>query len=250
MRNQKQTFLAGYFVAGDPGVTESIQYMKAAVREGLDVIEVGIPSGNPFLEGEVISRAHGRIISDFETEQDTLDFLAALRKEVEVPIWIMGYSNDVVKSGLYKDIFAQNLADCFIIPDLPLQEALELKRELPGRLIPVINDGMADTEITQYVDGCPVVYCQIYRGKTGSVIPDFSSLPTFRARMRKITDAALMAGFGIKSARDVGQVLGAGFDGVVVGSQIVRLIEKNNQTSYNAFIRVLASMKETGKIRS
>ncbi|MCL6574090.1 MAG: tryptophan synthase subunit alpha [Bacillus sp. (in: Bacteria)] len=248
VKNQHQHFLTGYFVGGDPSFEESIKNIKCAVDKGLDAIEIGIPSSDPFLEGEVIKRAHKRTIDHFNCEAHYVAFLKALRAEISVPIWIMGYTADIVHSNLYKVLSKDNLTDGFIIPDITVLDASTLKKELHhvgNQFIPVVNEGMNNEVIMEAVDGCKIVYCQIYKGKTGSAIKSLTTLPSFFQRVRSLTDATLMAGFGVKNAQVARQVLDAGFNGVVVGSEIVRLLEED-RTSLGDFIQDLASCKGNG----
>jgi tryptophan synthase alpha chain len=248
VKHEKQHFITGYFVGGDPNITSSVQLIKEAVASGLDVVELGIPSKNPFLEGEVIKRAHERSIQHFCEYDDYLSFLQVLRREISVPIWIMGYAEDIIHTKLYKKLVDEKYMDGLIIPNLSLMEGNALKRELANtgvQVIPVVNNEMNDSYLSEVLENCNFVYCQIYQGKTGSEIKDFTTLPLFQEKIRKLTNAALMAGFGIKTPIIAKQVLQAGFDGVVVGSEIVRIIEENSKV-LSSFIESLVAAKFWG----
>jgi tryptophan synthase alpha chain len=248
VKNKKQNFITGYFVGGDPDVTKSIQLIKEAVASGLDAVEIGIPSKKPFLEGEVIKRAHKRSIQHFLEDKQYVYFLQALRAEIFVPIWIMGYAEDIIYTGLYKKLIKEKCLDGLIIPNLLLFELVELKKELANtgvQVIPVINNGMSDTRLKAAVENSNIVYCQIYQGKTGSEIKDLTTLPQFHEKIRKFTNAALMAGFGVKTPILAKRVFEAGFDGVVVGSEIVRIIEENAK-ELSPFIESLSAVKLGG----
>jgi tryptophan synthase alpha chain len=246
-KSKQQTFLTGYFVGGDPDFDTSITYITEAVRNGIDAVEVGIPSMNPYLEGDVITRAHSRAYPDFHETAQISSFLQKLKGQIEVPIWAMGYNQDVIQSGLYKELAAKRLVDGFIIPDLPLHKALALRKELSRyhvSVIPVINNGMSDSELGIALQDADLVYCQIYQGKTGTNIANLNELPSFYRRIRSLTDAVLMAGFGVKSAALAEQVWNCGFEGVVVGSEIVRLVETQDQNKITTFIQELSKAKK------
>ncbi|WP_342433390.1 tryptophan synthase subunit alpha [Neobacillus sp. FSL H8-0543] len=245
-KRKQQTFLTGYFVGGDPDIDTSITYIAEAVRNGMDAVEVGIPSMNPFLEGDVITRAHSRAYPHFHEAAQITSFLQKLKGQIDVPIWAMGYYQDVIQSGLYKELTKNQLVDGFIIPDLPLHEALALRKELSSynvSVIPVINNEMSDSELGIALQDADLVYCQIYQGKTGTNIADLNELPSFYRRIRSLTYAILMAGFGVKSAVLAEQVWNCGFEGVVVGSEIVRLVETQNQNELTSFIQELSKAK-------
>ncbi|WP_174727535.1 tryptophan synthase subunit alpha [Mesobacillus harenae] len=242
-----ESFITGYFVGGDPCVEDSIQFIKEAADSGLDAIEIGIPSSNPYLEGEVIKRAHARTYSSFHHEKQYLEFLERLRNEIDIPIWIMGYYHDLIETNLYKTLADSMLIDGFIIPDLPPVEGVRIKAELKNEgiiVIPVVNNGMKEEDLQLAVKDTSIIYCQIYRGKTGEDITDFQELPAFNKKLRSLTDAVLMAGFGIKSSETAEKVIKSGFDGIVVGSEIVRIVEKNNKNILIDFVRELSLVKE------
>ncbi|MFC0416431.1 tryptophan synthase subunit alpha [Cytobacillus solani] len=246
VKNDKHPFLTGYFVGGDPDVGSALAYIKQAVANGVDAVEVGIPSENPYLEGEVIKRSHARAYSNFHKKDQILPFFKRLRLEINVPIWVMGYYEDVIKSGLYIDLSIYQIIDGLIIPDLPLDEVIGLRKELNKfnvSVIPVINNGMEDCELEIALKGADLVYCQIHQGKTGTNITNLNELPQFYHKIRSQTEAALMAGFGVKNALLAEQVWNCGFEGVVVGSEIVRMVEMQDKEQFVHFIQGLSSAK-------
>lgn len=242
-------FLTGYFVCGHPDQHTCIELITASVQAGLDAIEIGIPSENPHLDGKVIQKAHADVLNNFCKQDDYISFLQELRSKVNVPIWIMGYFNDVIKSDLYMKLAKTNLVNGFIIPDLHLSQADSLSKELNQlgvSLIPVVNNRMSDAELVQLDRQNDLLYCQLYNGKTGKSITNLDYLPTFYKRVRLLANAKLMGGFGIKNGQLASQVYKSGYDGAVVGSEIVRHVEKGSKEDLVAFIGELASSK-TGK---
>ncbi|MBU8906133.1 tryptophan synthase subunit alpha [Desertibacillus haloalkaliphilus] len=242
VKNDRKKFLTGYFIAGDPSFEESVRLIKQGVDAGLDVVEVGIPSKSPFLDGDVIQKAQERTRKHFYKKSQYIALLQRLRQEVHVPIWVMGYSSDVVCENLYIDLAEEGLADAFIIPDLS-KERLKAVREKLERyrvqVIPVVNKEMNDEDLSFVSQGSDIIYCQLYAGKTGEDVDSLDFLPQLEKKMRKVTNGALMAGFGIKTPRRVQEVIGYGFDGVVVGSEIVRHIEQKQTKTLVRFIRSL-----------
>ncbi|MEK3888790.1 tryptophan synthase subunit alpha [Bacillus sp. FSL K6-3431] len=246
VKSKKVPFLTGYFVGGDPTPNETVQYIKEAVKSGIDAVEIGIPSPNPFMEGDVIKRCHARTYPHFREVEQIRAFLKTLRNEVPAPIWIMGYYTDIIASGLYNKLVGDNLIDGLIIPDLPLQEMFQLRQKLQKQnvsVIPVINNTMSNGDLKLAIAEADIIYCQLYQGKTGSATPDFSGLPLFYNKIRTLTDAVLMGGFGVKNLQLAKEVIESGFEGVVVGSEIVRIIEDQNMQHLSEFIKELAKVK-------
>ncbi|HEY4553488.1 MAG TPA: tryptophan synthase subunit alpha, partial [Bacillaceae bacterium] len=222
-------FLTGYFVGGDPTPEETVKYIKEAVKAGMDAVEIGIPSPNPFMDGDIIKRSHARTFPHFQEIGQIKELLRNLKAEVPVPIWIMGYHTDIIESGLYEAFLDEKLMDGLIVPDFPIDEMLTLRRELKGHgvsVIPVINNDMRDAELEVAVAEADLIYCQLYKGKTGSATPDAGSMPIFYEKIRGFTDAVLMAGFGVKNFPLAKEVIESGFQGVIVGSGIVGIVEE------------------------
>src|SRR5699024_1005286 len=118
----------------------------------------------------------------------------------------------------------------FVIPDLPIEDMSVIQEKLQQEnvnIIPVINNKMSDEAILSYVAHNPVVYCQLYAGKTGSSFKNTEGLPLFYERMRRLTDARLMAGFGIKNSTIAAEIFDVGYDGIVIGSEFVRLLTED-----------------------
>ena len=239
-------FLTGYFVCGHPTRKQSLELIVAAVNAGMDAVEIGIPSPNPYLDGEVIKQAHSQVLNDFHRDEDYLSFLIDLKEKITVPIWVMGYYQDLMKDDLYLTLAKSKLINGFVIPDLVINDAPALKQRLIHlnvELIPVINHGMSDKELRLHIKNTNLLYCQLYKGKTGKAIQEFSKLPEFYQRVRSLTNAPLMGGFGIKNTQLAKQVYLSGYDGVVVGSKLVSLIKEGDKEDLVLFIQELASAK-------
>lgn len=240
-------FLTGYFVSGHPNQEQCIELITSSVEAGLDAVEIGIPSEDPFLDGEVIKRAHQKVLPYYQKFEEHLSFIKELRKKISTPIWVMGYYKDLMKDELYRRLAEEKLIDGYIIPDLKRKDLVPLQEELKyfsTALIPVVNDSMSDEELSHFADKKELLYCALYSGKTGKSISNFSNLPSFHQRVRNLTNAKLMGGFGIKNKELVQQVYDAGYDGAVVGSEIVRLVEEGTKEELLSFIRELASSKK------
>ncbi|MFD1030232.1 tryptophan synthase subunit alpha [Metaplanococcus flavidus] len=247
VRKKEKLFLTGYFVASDPNPDASIEYIKNAINAGMDAIEIGIPSADPYLEGDIIKRAHERKYPDFKETQDIYNFFDKLRPYTDGPIWVMGYYNEVINSELYKLLAERKLVDGFIVPDLPINEMKSIRQNMKKfqtELIPVINNKMSEEDLNIALSETKLVYCQIHTGKTGTQISNFNDLPFFFDKIKSKTDAKLMAGFGIKNADLAQSVWKHGFEGVVVGSEIVKLVEMNDMEGLSELVESIVKSKE------
>ncbi|MBO1001959.1 tryptophan synthase subunit alpha [Pseudogracilibacillus auburnensis] len=241
------SFITTYFVGGHPTKEASIDMIEKAVHAGVNAIEIGFPSKNPFLDGETIKRAHREIAGNFSSLTDFIDYLKLLRSKVDIPLWIMGYEEDLLADDIYIKLAKSSYIDGFIIPNLPIHLMEEVQQHVHREqveVIPVINDQMSDEDIQTLIHHNDVVYCQLYTGKTGNSLTMTEDLPKFYERMRKVTDAKLMAGFGIKNRTIAEQIFHVGYDGIVIGSEIVRLVSSGNDDDLVHFIHELEKAKD------
>lgn len=240
-------FITSYLVGGYPTREKSIQIMKKAADSGLNAIEIGFPSKNPYLDGDIIKSAHQEAKDVFSSLDDFIDYLKDVRKAISIPIWIMGYVNDLIHEDTYLKLAKSSYIDGFIIPDLELKQSVEVQQHLDEtgvKIIPVINNEMTDEDMHILVKNKEVVYCQLYAGKTGHKLTNTDNLPAFYKRMRQLTNAKLMAGFGIKNQAIAEDIFSVGYDGIVVGSEFVRLVAADNEPALYQFIGELVQAKK------
>ena len=219
--------------------------IEKAVLAGIDAVEIGFPSQNPYLDGETIKQAHRDTIHNFSTLTDFIDYLALLRSRIDIPIWIMGYEEDLLAEETYLKLAKSSYINGFVIPNLSVEAMTTVRENVLQEnihMIPVINNQMKDEQILSLIDQSEVVYCQLYAGKTGNAFSDMNDLPHFHKRIRKLTDAKLMAGFGIKNSEIAQEIFYVGFDGIVIGSEIVRLVNTGDE---NELLQFVSELKKT-----
>ncbi|MFD0713002.1 tryptophan synthase subunit alpha [Paenibacillus sp. GCM10027626] len=244
-KKREESLLIGYLVAGDPTAGESLQMLKESVEAGIDVVEMGVPSPNPEMDGPIIQRAHQRALSGgMDAEEALLAYWRSIRQQLSAPIWAMGYKRDVLDSGFYRQLIRENMVDAFVLPDCSLEEQIALQEEIAPHGIDVvrfINSAMDDAAIQAACSGATVIYAQSYAGTTGDPLANMSDLSGLCTRIRKyLPDGLLVAGFGLRSPLLVSKAIEGGFDGAVVGSALVARCE-NRENDY--LYRLIAEMK-------
>ncbi|MBC7451049.1 MAG: tryptophan synthase subunit alpha [Cytophagales bacterium] len=131
---QKKTenLLNIYFTAGYPELNDTVTILKALEKAGVDMVEIGMPYSDPVADGPIIQKSSGDAIVNGMTIKNLLHQLKDIRKEVTVPILLMGYLNPVMQYGIEK--FVKEISeigiDGLIIPDLPLNEYTEHYKHL------------------------------------------------------------------------------------------------------------------------
>lgn len=225
--------LVSFFTAGDPHPDATVPLMHAVVRAGVDILELGVPFSDPMAEGPVIQAACERALRHQVSLQRVLEMVREFRvDDPDTPVVLMGYANPVEVMGYER--FAETAAsagvDGVITVDLPPEEGGELNSALIGRgLDPVLL--VAPTTLPERLQKiCAAARGFIYyvslRGVTGASSLNVDEVADKIQEMRKITDLPIGVGFGISDAKSAAAVASVA-DAVVVGSALVRLVERH-----------------------
>ena len=125
--NHGKAFIA-FITCGDPDLETTAACVRAAVKGGADLIELGIPFSDPTAEGPVIQSANERALKGGVTTDKIFGLVGELRKDVTVPMVFMTYANVVYSYGIERfcDRCAEVGVDGMILPDVPFEEKEEL----------------------------------------------------------------------------------------------------------------------------
>ena len=122
---KKQTkILNVYCTAGFPRLKDTLTVMRALEKEGADVIELGIPFSDPLADGPVIQHSSTIALQNGMTIKKLFEQLLDFRKEISVPVLLMGYMNPILQYGFEKFCAEASAVgiDGLILPDLPEHE--------------------------------------------------------------------------------------------------------------------------------
>ncbi|ODR83029.1 tryptophan synthase subunit alpha [Haladaptatus sp. W1] len=223
--------LIPYVVAGDPGIEETKEYVRALVRGGADVIELGLPFSEPIADGPTIQNAIQRALSGGMTPDDYLELVSEL--DVDVPVVCMTYYNLIYQYGDEEGVeaFVSAAADAgvsgLIVPDLPVEESGPLRLacdEYGLDLVFIIAPTTTDRRkrrITEQASG--FVYVQARMGTTGAQADVSGDTHDSLARLAE-SDLPKAVGFGVSEGEHAREIVSAGADGVVVGSALVDIV--------------------------
>lgn len=224
-RAQGVKLLAPYLTAG---VTEDwTDHLTAYAAAGADVVEIGLPFSDPTLDGPTIQAAADRALARGVTTRSLLAELTGL--DVGIPLIAMTYYNLVVSEGI--DAFCVAAARAglrgLIVPDVPLDEAADLRRAATNAGLELTLLAAPSTDPRRLADIAAssrgFVYALTRMGTTGERDRLAGSAGVLAARLSQITDRPVLLGFGISTPRQAVEAA-ALCDGVVVGAALVRLI--------------------------
>jgi len=231
-RQEGRAAFIAYVTAGDPSPERTPEIVASLERGGVDLIELGVPFSDPIADGPVIQRAAARALQAGTTVPKVLEMACAIRKTSEIPILLFTYLNPVLRYGLDKlarDAKAAGIDGC-LLTDVSVEEAEPYVAAMrAAELDTVFLAAPTSTErrlklVAQYSTG--FVYLVSRTGVTGEQVALSDSLAPLIDKMRAATKLPLAAGFGISTPDQAGAVAKMA-DGVVVGSAIVRQIEKD-----------------------
>lgn len=224
-----KAFIA-FITCGDPDLETTAAAVRAAVDNGADLIELGIPFSDPTAEGPVIQEANVRALRGGVTTDRIFDFVRELRRDVQVPMVFMTYANVVFSYGAERFIAAckEMQVDGLILPDLPFEEKEEFAPlctkygvDLISLIAPTSENRIA--MIAREAEG--FVYLVSSLGVTGTRSEIKTDLASIAAAVRQNTDIPCAIGFGISTPEQARKMADLS-DGVIVGSAIVKLLEQ------------------------
>ncbi len=242
-RQRKDILLMTHIVLGYPSFDDSRRIVAQMVEAGVDLMELQIPFSEPVADGPVILHANQRALAAGATVARAFEVAQTLSEEFPIPFLFMSYYNIAFVRGVAKfaaDTRAAGLAGA-IIPDLPFEEGeTVLAAMAENRLDPIFifSPNTSDARMRAIAERARgFVYCVARKGVTGAQT-EFSALDAYLARCRAATSLPLALGFGIKSRTDVAQVTGK-VDIAVVGSETIRVVERDGVSAVGPFIRSL-----------
>ena len=237
--------LSIYFCAGCPTLEGTAEVIRTLERNGVNMIEIGIPFSDPMADGVVIQEAATRALRNGMSLRLLFDQLRHIRPEVSIPLILMGYLNPIMQFGFQR--FCQECVACgidgVIIPDLPFRDyeadykAIAQRYDL--RVIMLITPETSEERIRlidSHTDG--FIYMVSSAATTGAQ-RDFNEQK--QAYFRRIQAMNLrnprMIGFGISNH----QTFRAACDnaaGGIIGSRFVTLLNEAQGDAQQAIERL------------
>ncbi len=230
----KKAFIP-FITCGDPDLETTGKLVKEAVKNGASLVELGIPFSDPTAEGPVIQGANLRALEGGVTTDKIFDFVRELRKEVTVPMVFMTYANVVFSYG--SEAFIKTCSeigiDGIILPDLPFEEKEEFLPEchkygvdLISLIAPTSKDRVA--MIAKEAEG--FIYLVSSLGVTGTRTEINTDLDSIVKIIRENTSVPCAIGFGISTPEQAKKMASIS-DGAIVGSAIIKIMEKYGKES-------------------
>ena len=222
-----------FITCGDPDLETTGKVVRAAVENGADLIELGIPFSDPTAEGPVIQGANLRALQGGITTDRIFSFVKELRTDVKVPMVFMTYANVVYSYGAEAFISTcrEIGIDGLILPDLPFEEKDEFlplchkyEVDLISLIAPTSEQRIA--MIAKEAEG--FLYIVSSLGVTGVRSEIKTDLASIVQSVRQSSSVPCAIGFGISTPEQAKKMADLS-DGAIVGSAIIRLLEKHGK---------------------
>lgn len=222
--------LIGFITSGDPDLETTEKIVYAIDHAGCDLIELGIPFSDPTAEGPVIQEANVRALSNGVTTDKVFEMINRIRKNTDIPMVFMTYANVVYSYGIEK--FCSKMVEGnmsgMILPDVPFEEKEEFDtvcKEYGLDLISMIAPTSHQRIQTIAKEANGFIYCVSSLGVTGVRSKITTDIGAMVDLVREVTDVPVAVGFGI-STPEQAKKMASQSDGAIVGSAIIKIIEK------------------------
>lgn len=230
-KERKKAFIV-YITAGYPSLMATEKLISGLEKSGVDLIELGIPFSDPLADGPTIQKASERAISGGANIKSILRIVRSARKKVKLPLVFMTYYNLVSHYGLERFVGESKAAgaDGIIIPDLPHEEAKKLidvsKRQDFATVFLAAPTSTAARLKNISVKSKGFIYYVSLMGVTGAREELAEDIVGNIRRLKRITKKPVCVGFGISRPEQAKRIARLA-DGVIVGSAVIKIIEKN-----------------------
>lgn len=247
--NKKRDILSLYFCAGSPTFDGTANVIRSLEEKGIDMIEIGVPFSDPMADGPVIQDASTLALRNGMTLRKLFGQLADIRKDVRIPLILMGYLNPIMQYGF--ENFCRSCQACgidgMIIPDLPFKDYMAEYRPIAERydlrIIMLITPETSEErirEIDEHTDG--FIYMVSSAAVTGAQKDFDAQKQAYFSRIEAMNlRNPRMIGFGI-SNRQTLESAQANAAGAIIGSKFVTLLNdhKDPEKAMDELYKALA----------
>ena len=229
---KKDGILSVFFTAGYPNLDDTTTILKELQHTGIDMVEIGIPYSDPMADGPVIQEASTEALRNGMSLHVLFDQLKDIRKEVHIPVILMGYLNPVMQFGF--EAFCRKCVetgvDGMIIPDLPFADYMADYKAIADRydlkMIMLITPETSEARIRLIDEHTSGFIYMVSSASTTGAQQDFDKQK--QAYFHRIDRMGLrnprLVGFGI-SNKATFEAAAANSSGAIIGSKFMQLLK-------------------------
>lgn len=240
---ENKKLLSIYFTAGYPAIDDTIRIIQDLEKNGVDMIEIGLPFSDPLADGPTIQESSTAALKNGMTTEVLFNQLANIRETVKIPLIIMGYFNPLLQYGA--EAFCKKCQeigiDGLIIPDLPVDvyhEEYQTIFEKYGLINVLLITPQTSDERIRFIDSVSNGF--IYMVSSASVTGSKSGFGQEQEEyFQRIAGLSLtneqIVGFGIKDAETFQQATKTA-KGAIIGSAFIKHLTEHGVDSIPDFV--------------
>jgi tryptophan synthase alpha chain len=242
LARKRQKALIVFMTAGDPSLKKNGELIRAFEKEGVDLVELGVPFSDPLADGPVIQASSQRSLARGTNLAKILRLVKKVRRTSQLPLILMTYLNPVWHYGVAR--FAKDArragVDGVIVPDLPPDEGKEIAAVFHSQKLDLIyllaptSGAKRQKMVARRSRG--FIYYVSLTGVTGVRRSLSRELSAQVRAVKKVSRISVCVGFGVSTPEQARQAAVAG-DGVIIGSAVVRALARHRQWSAAGFAR-------------
>lgn len=245
-KQERAGALVGYLPVGFPDLDTSVEAAIAMARNGVDVLELGLPYSDPVMDGAVIQEATQTALAQGFRVSDVFEAVRRVREAVDVPVLVMTYWNPVLQYGVER--FATQLVEAggagLITPDITPEAApewIETSDRLGLDRVFLAAPSSSDARLRLVVEQSRgFVYTVSTMGITGERAQLDAAARALTARLREQGVDLACVGIGLSTAQQVADALGYA-DGAIVGTAFVRALRDGGVERLAEVVRDIAA---------
>ncbi len=249
--SKPEKLLSLYFCAGAPTLEGTADVIRAMQQKGIAMIEIGIPFSDPMADGPVIQDAATKALRNGMTLRKLFAQLEDIRRDVTIPLILMGYLNPIIQFGFEK--FCQECVrvgiDGVILPDLPFKDYMEDFKPIADRydirIIMLITPETSEARIRFIDDNTSGFIYMVSSAAITGAQREFNEAK--QAYFNKVHAMKLknptMIGFGISNKQTL-ESAQANANGAIIGSKFVQLLDEAGGDAPRALDQLFDALKK------
>lgn len=253
LKGKNEKALIGFITPGCPNLDITVELVLSMEKNGVDIVELGVPYSDPIADGKVIEASSQLARGNGVKTRTVMEMASEIRSKSEVPLVLLVYFNSIFAFGSEKflKLASESGVDGIIIPDLPLEEREDILEECESfgvHFIPLVTPTSKERikEITS--GGGGFIYCVSVSGVTGERKEFSTDITDYMKSVEEATDVPRAIGFGISSPEMAAKYKDLS-EGIIVGSAIVKrtLEDKSNSEIIEDVSSFVKSLKDAIK---
>ena len=232
LNSKKEKALVSYIMVGYPSENTTLSAIRGLVKGGTDIIELGFPFSDPIADGPIIQKASTGSLNNGIKIEKFFKLVKKIRKETNIPLILMTYTNILYNQGYQKFIKkAKNAGiDGLILPDMAIEESKEYlsaaKMQKMDTIFLVSPNTQKDRLLKIAKASSGFLYMVAVFGTTGvqTKIHQYT-INALKSAKRIVKEVPVGVGFGISTEKDVKKYVSIGADAVIVGSANIKIME-------------------------